>query len=213
MAKTKKPKKPLLTEDEKLRRRSARKAEAVNAKIKADAGPLYVEQIPPEELLTAEQQYWKYRHNPALGSGGHEGAYLAGVDWKVDVYLIRRLAQRFMSEKDYQIAVKASKNHGDEKFFWRNILLGRQRIVLSYWRHVYGVKEVRPQKFPGLSWTQYMSDEPFQVEKHVEVGEALVWPPEGYIAPLTKEQLEAYLALPVPIDFAGAVDPLNLANQ
>lgn len=202
MAKAKRQK---LTEDEKLRRRAARKAEATNAKLVEQAGPLYADQVAPEEFTTAEDEYRKARLSWAQAPRGHEAAYLGRVDWRWDLYVIRRLAKQHMSQKDFAIADRAMDRHGDSMMFWRNLLLGRQRIVLSYWRHVYGCKWNEP--------SPYYDGPPFITERLVEVGEALVWPPEGWAAPLSKEQLDSLLAIPPYLEYGAEVDPLGLAGQ
>lgn len=200
------PKKSRLTENEKLIRRATRKAAAENAKLINDVGPLFVAQIPQNEFQTPADQYWKYRRTYAMEGGRGEAAgYLHSIDQKVDVYIIRRLAQRFMTAKDYAIAVEASEKYGTVLDFWKNILLGRRRIVLSYWRHVYGCTLSQP----NAHW----DGPPCFVEKRIECGELLVWPPADFQAPLTSEQLNSHLALPHAELFPGAVDPLGLANK
>lgn len=52
-----------LTEDEKLRRRAAKKADARNAKLVAQAGPLFADQIPAEEFTNADDEYWRQRQS------------------------------------------------------------------------------------------------------------------------------------------------------
>lgn len=191
-----------LTEDEKLRRRAARKAAAINARIKADVGPLFVEQVPAEELTNTNAEYWRIRKSFADCPRGEEAAYLGGIDAKVDLMIIRNLARRVMPAADFALAVEREDRFGSRLDFWRNILLGRKQIVLRYWRHVYGCRSITP----------YYGGPPFMVEKRIEIGEALVWPPPGYQAPLTPEELAAYLMLPLPADLPGAVDPLGLAS-
>lgn len=204
-----------LTEDEKLRRRAARKAEAKNARLRADAGPLYADQVPAEEFTGPQAEYWAMRRSWAEGPRGHEAAYLAGIDWKVDLLLLRNQARRVMSPADFATADAAQDRHGDRARFWRNILTGGQRLVLSHWRHVYGVKTVVPQRFPAPSWTAYLSGEPFMVENRVECGEKLVWPPAGWQAPFTPEALDQWFRdlVPEPRELPGQVDPLGLARH
>lgn len=196
-------KKPRMTEDVKARRRAARKAEAINARARAAAGPLFAPTLTAAELTTADDEYWKWRRMKAVegGGGGEEAAYLWSVDRKVDLWLLRNLARRVLSPEDFAVA-DTHRWHGDDLYFWRNILLGRQRIVLSYWRHVHGCKTVR---FEGRESI---------IEKRIDVGENLVWPPPGWKPPFTPEELEAHLALPAAAMPAGVIplDSLNLAG-
>jgi hypothetical protein len=206
---------PRLTDDAKLRRRSQRKADAINAKLVASAGPLYADQIPADEFTSAEREYWRTRRMDMEGGRGQGAADLGGADWRWDLFVLRCVARRHMSPADFAIADAASDKHGERQHFWMNLLCYGQRIVLSYWRHVYGCMSVRLERWPAPHWTAALDGEHGElvhcVEKRVEVGEALVWPPAGWTPPLTRAQLDALLSIPPPADFAGAVDPWNLS--
>lgn len=204
-----------LTTDEKLRRRAARKAEATNARIKADAGPLYADQVPAEDFANATDEYWRIRKSWADCQRGHEAAYLADVDHKVDLMIIRNLARRVMPPADFALAVEKDGQFGSRMDFWRNILLGRRRIVIHYdrvshgWRPVFrdpaavNCCEHKCHRCESRSLGHY---------EKVTLAESLVWPPAGYQAPMTPEQLESHLSLPMPVDWPGQVDPLGLSK-
>ena len=176
-------------------RKAERKAQAKNEKATAGI-PLFADQV---ELTSAKAEYWNYRLKIwGEGGGGHEAAYLWGVDQKVMLWLARQVAKRHMSPEDFALADRPGWHQaGDIMWFWRDVLTGRRRIVLSYWRHVYGCSH---GTFEGKD---------FITEKHVDVGEDRVWPPAGWQAPLTREQFEELTRITEPLDHPGAIDPLR----
>jgi hypothetical protein len=99
---------------------------------------------------------------------------------------MRRLAARVMASADFAVA-DAHRWHGDDLAFWRDVLTGRRRMVLSYWRHVHGCKSVRASD--GRDWF---------IEKRVEVGEDRVWPPDGWVPPVDLAELDRLTAIPPP---------------
>jgi hypothetical protein len=216
MTATRKRKKPLLAEDEKVRRRAARKAEFINAKLRDDAGPLFASQIPREEFTDAVREYWRSRRNWAIAPHGPSAAYLSGIDWKVDLLILHNLARRVMSAADYAIAASKERQHGDTHRYWRNILLGQQRIVLDYERRSRGWNPCF-RDLVALACCEHgcwkcESKLIAYIEK-TEMRESLVWPPEGWTPPLTPEQFDTLTAIPPANDFAPAIDPLGLIED
>jgi hypothetical protein len=175
-----------MNEDTRIRRQAARKAEAKNARLEAEAGPLFVDQIDASEYTDPEAEYWRIRRSWALAPRGHDAAELGRVDRRWDLRCLRRLAARVMAPADFA-AADAHRWHGDDADFWRDVLTGRRRMVLSYWRHVYGVRR--------------------GVERRIEVGEDRVWPPDGWWAPLDLAEFYRLTATPPALDHPGAVDP------
>jgi|SRR5579883_988056 len=197
---------PKLTEDERLRRQAARKADAKNAKLVARAGPLFADQIPAEEFTTPAAEYRAIRLSWAQCPRGVEAAALARVDWNWDLYVVRRLAKAHMRPEDFAVADRRMRDFGDTMRFWRNLLVHGHRIVLDYERISHGMKQV------VLPPNQERRHElVLQIEK-VELRERLVWPPEGWTPPLTEQQLDELLGVPPYVEYGGAVDPLGLAD-
>jgi len=204
-----KPRKPRLTEDEKLRRRASRKAEAVNAKAIRGA-ELFADQVP---LTTAAAEYWKARRGWALVPRGAEAACLGGIEDKIDLMLIRQLARAVMKAEDYALAVSKSNNYGSVLDFWRNILLGRRRLVIAYERVSLGWKPCFLDKAATACCEhgcRQCESKLIRYIESVQMTEKLVWPPAGYVAPMTAAELEARLGIPPAEEFAGQVDPLHL---
>ncbi len=190
-----------MTDTEKHVAQAQRKAEAMNAKAKAEAGPLFADQV---EQTTPAAEYWRWRRVKALAPSGEQAAELWHVGERWDIYVLRRIARQAMRPEDFK-AADGTRWTNDPKKFWRDVLLGRGRIVLSYWRHVYGCGSSKPN--------QYHDGPPFIVEKRVEVGEGIVWPPPGWTPPLTEAELDALLVQPAALPFPNAVDPLRMAED
>lgn len=181
----------VLTPYERDRLRAKRKVDRLNAKDAAGV-PLFADQLEPRD---ANAEYWRWRKVKALtADGGHVD--LHHVDWNVDKWILRNVARQVMPPTEFDLADQ-HRWHGDDIRFWKNILLGKQRIVLRYWRHVYGCG------------TGTFQGREFVCEKRIDCGEAETWPPPGYVPPLTEAELEALIAIPPPVDHPGAVDPLG----
>lgn len=196
---------PLLTDDQKARRRAAAKAEAKNKKVQAEI-PLFADLV---EKAKPNDEYWAWRFGKAQegGGGGEEAAYLAGVDWRVDIWLMRKLAKQVMPPEDFALADAKRNDHGSQTSYWKYILTGRMRLVLKYWRHVFGVKTCKPMYYGPPESVASCDHTPFMVEKRVEIGELVVWPKEGWTPPFKSfEEVEAALALPRALEFSGAVE-------
>lgn len=144
---------------------------------------------------------WKIRKSWADAPRGMSAADLARVTRNLDLWVIRNIARQHMKLEDFEVAVSKEGEFGDRDRFWKSILTGTQRIVLSYYRHVYGCGWNKP--------SPYYSGPPFIVEKRVECFEKLVWPPEGWQAPLTPQEFDVLTAIPEP----GAEDDGGLAAK
>lgn len=206
-----KAKKKRLTDDEKLKRRASKKAQAINAKNLADVGPLFAHEA---DKVTANEVYWDRRRAAAITQGGHEAGYLAGVEWRIDEYLLRLAARRVMSPEDYDLAVSKSRNFGSVIDYWRNILLGKRRIVIAYHKTIHGYRPCfrDPTAKTCCEHGCKRCESPILLYlEHSTLTESLVWPPEGYKPPMTAAELDAWLAVPVAMEFPGQVDPLGLA--
>jgi hypothetical protein len=211
------PKKPRLTEDQKLRRRAARKAAATNAKLKADAGPLFEHEIPKAEFVTPEQQYWKYRADYACEGGkGNAAGYLYSVNHKVDVFICRMVAKRAMRAEDFAIADN-KRWVGDVLKFWKDVLTGQKQMVLGYDRISHGWKPCFRGERPtppvccehGCRYCERV------ILCYVEVTDivpTLTWPPAGWLAPLTSDGFDQLTAIPPAYEFGCQVDPLGLGG-
>ena len=99
-------------------------------------------------------------------------------------------------------AADAHRWHSNDLDFWREILTGKRRMVLTYWRHVFGCKSVRSDD--GREWF---------IEKYVDVGEDRVWPPDGWVPPVSLAELDRLTATPPPLDHPGAVDPWRVQDD
>lgn len=205
----------VMTEDTKLRRRAARKAAKIQKREIDAAGPLFADQV-ELQVTTPEDEYWKIRRSWALAPRGHEAAYLGNVDYRWDLSIIRKLAMLIMSESDFEIADGKSDRFGSVMDFWKNIMIGQRRIVIDYtvvshgWKPCWRDPETKACCQDGCSKCESVLI--CYIEQRT-MTERLVWPPEGYHPPLTKEQLDKYLELPLPQNFPGAVDPLGLGVE
>jgi hypothetical protein len=181
------------TTDQIARRRIAKKVAARNAQAR-EAAPLFAEQVPVE---TVEGEYWKWRRGKAMVQGGEAAAELWSVDRKWTLRMVRAIARQVMGQADFDIA-DSCRWTGDVMMFWRDVLTGCRRIVLEWERIDEGMRTVA------------FSDGKTLEIPRVTLREKRVWPDPGWVAPLTGEQFDRLVAPPVPLDFEGAVDPLNL---
>ncbi len=195
-----------MTEDERIRRQAARKADAKNAKLLASAGPLFAEQVPAEEFTDADAEYWKKRQSFATSPRGEEAGYLARIDFQWNLRAVRRIALAAMGQEDYAVAVQMDDKHGDRLMYWRGVLLGQRRMTIGFERIVKGWK---PCYLPP---NQYRKEETMFYMEDVEVRPTLAWPPEGWRPPLTAEEFDRLVKVPEAQEAEQTVDPWNLAR-
>lgn len=152
--------------------------------------PLFAEQA-LQEVRTPEENYWRTRMGKEMAGYGEPRAGFF-EDW--DTVLLMALAKRHLPPGIYETAVvELGRKWGPPKWYWMDLLTGGRKVVLRYYRHVFGCRSNIP--------SPYYDGPPFIVERHVEVGELVTWPPEGYLPPLTREEVKALLAVPPPLDF------------
>jgi hypothetical protein len=137
--------------------------------------------------------------------------FQVGVRWSR--YVMRRIARRVMHPRDFAAAAGKDRDFGEVLRFWRDILLGRRRLVLHYDRKSYGWSPcgLREQVLCCEHGCNKCERPLICYVERVELTEAVVWPPPGWQPPLTEAELDALLVEPA-YDFGQCdVDPLNLA--
>lgn len=187
---------PRLTDAERYWRQAERKAAAMNARAREQAGPLFADQV---EQTTPAAEYWRWRQLKAQATGGTSAAELQRVGRRWSLYVLRRIARAHMSPEDFA-AADSQRWAGDSLDWWRKGLLGQARLVLSYERVSLGRRPV------------YAADgRPLCEVERVELREAIVSPPPGWQPPLTGAELDALLIESAYDMGQYDVDPLNLA--
>jgi len=159
--------------------------------------------------LTQTCTPWWTASSQALGGSGHEAGYLAGVDFKVNLWLVRKLARECMAPDDFQIADAKCRNFGDILRFWSDVLTGTRRMVIDWNRSSHGWKPCFREK-DKVACCEHGCGRCESVLllyiEQVTLTEKLVWPPAGWTPPLTKEQFKQLTAIPEAEEFAAAVD-------
>jgi hypothetical protein len=178
----------------------------MNAKAREQAGPLFADQV---EQTTATEQYWRWRKVKAMAPGGYQGAELERVNWRWDLYVLRRIARQVMTPEDFATA-DARRWKGPELPFWRDVLLGRRRMVLDYERISHGYRPLlNADGTPFVILAGPDKGQHVLIER-VELRERMLWPPAGWTPPLTEAELKELLATTPALEHPSAVDPLGL---
>lgn len=200
MAKTKRK----LTEDEKLRRRAARKAEERNQKLKDDTGPLFEHEIPKEEFTSANDEYWHKRwvaaQTDSFGiTGGAGAAYLMQVDYRMNLWMIRNIARKHMAAHDFEIC-DSQRWTGDIMKFWRDVLTGSRKMTIGWDITRHGYKPCFRDKRPVCCGhgCRHCESVIIMYLEHTTMKPALEWPAEGWKAPLTPAEYDALTTIPEP---------------
>lgn len=187
-------KKPLMTEEEKLARRHARKAEKINAKNRDAAGPLFADDIP---TVTADDMRRLWFANVAGGvENMHAQEFPQGRPMaKFQERRLRLLAASVLGEdltaKLDAYRMRTYPGPGTEYGFqfWLGILTTTRQLVFEWEREEY--------------------DPPQQTAKRVSPKS--VFPPPGYVPSFTREQLRAHIDPAKILECRVEVDPLGLA--
>lgn len=188
-----KRKKPLMTEEEKRARRHARKADAINEKRRAAAGPLFADQA---ELVSADDMRRLWFANVAGGvENMHAQEFPQGKPMaKFQERRLRELAASVLGREvvekldAYRMRTYPGPGEAYGKVFWYKVLTTTERIVFEYERVEY--------------------DPPQQFAK--KVLDKSVWPPPGYVPPFTRAQLVAFEEVGTIPQERPSVDPLGL---
>ncbi len=106
-----------------------------------------------------------------------------------------------MSPEDFA-AADSRRWAGDPLAWWRKVLLGQARLVLSYERVSLGYRAVHAADGRLLC----------EVER-VELREAIVWPRANWRPPLDEGQLAELLTDTAYLGHPGAVDPWALGLE
>ena len=107
--------------------------------------------------------------------------------------LPKGMAEKLQAYRDHTYP-RAGSGYGSS--FWTAILTTCKRVVLKAQRQETGETfEVKGQTI-----------------RKVKVIETEVWPPEGWMPPFTREQVDAMLTIAPPRDYPGTVDPLGLGE-
>jgi len=193
------PKKKKLTDDEKLRRRAARKAERINKRLKDDVGPLFEREIPKEEFTNASDQYWVSRRMWAEGKG--EGfAELDRFDRQMNLWLVRCIARKHMSPSDFGVC-DAQRWTGDIMKFWRDVLTGQKRMPIGWNIQSHGWTPCFRDKSKVVCCEHGCRSCESVLICYVEkttMTVALEWPAADFKAPLTLEEYDSLTTIPRP---------------
>jgi hypothetical protein len=167
-----------MTEAEKFER----KAQRINAKRRAEA-PLFADQV---ELTTGAEQCWRWRRNKAQRDGtitpDADGVYRYDAVTLLGVLresTLRELARRQLPADAFEglwaYRLQTYPRPGPEYgiAYWDGILTGTKRVVFGY-------RKVGEKQTPYGTLPVVVEDQ--------------VWPPEGWRAPYTGEQLRARFA-------------------
>lgn len=191
------PKKRKLTEDEKLRRRAARKAEAINQRLRDDVGPLFIAEIPKDEFTNATDQYWVSRRAWASGKG-EAFAELDRFDRQMNLWLVRCVARKHMTPADFEIC-DSQRWTGDIMKFWRDVLTGQKKMPIGWNAERFGWKPVFRDKDKvnccghGCHWCESVM---IGYIEQTTMTVALEWPAPGFVAPLTADEYDRLTTIP-----------------
>jgi len=157
----------------------------------AESVPLFAEEVLQDPVKTAAENYWQLRADGAKGHGAQEPYVGFFEDWQT--ILLKALAQRVLPAEVYAMSLALFTGWlascPEER--WTDLLTSRKKIVLKRYRHVFGCELATGDP-------RYYDGPPFWVEKRVEVGDMVTWPPDDWQPPLTREQVKEFLETPPP---------------
>lgn len=192
-----------LTEDEKIRRRAARKANAVNAKLRDDTGPLFEHEIPQEDFTNATDEYWSARQQWASGNKGTGAEDLLIVASRLDLFLVRCIARKHMSAADFATADENAHKYGPILDFWKNVITGRKKLTIGWNVTRHGHRPCfSPQAAPVCCehGCRYCESRILLYIEQTTMTPTLHWPAPDWQSPLTPEQFDALTTTPEPMD-------------
>ncbi len=187
-----------MTEDQKIRRRAARKADAENEKLREDVGPLFVEQIPTEDFTDANTEYWKARRQWA-GVKGEQAGWQHGMERKIDLFIVRAIARRHMTAADFDVCDKAHW-FNDKLDFWGDVLTGQRQMTIGWDKISHGYKPVYREEYAVCcehGCHRCESRILLYVEK-IDMRVALTWPRPDWTPPLTSSEFKSLVTIPDP---------------
>lgn len=170
-----------------------RKAHKQNKKA-YDEAPLFADQIPK---VTAEEEYWRSRF---MVAHAHENGGEKIMDRDRQGMRLRYLASQLLPPEVFQMMDSQNAAHlrGDILLcFWAERLTTTNRIILTWCHRVYlGPFPVIRADGSLMHW--------LKERVRCEVDKA--WPPDGWVPPLTREELEKILEIPRPLDHPAGVE-------